>query len=161
MAGCDGGSVNDSKEIVRYKFIVALDLTLALPANGEKKFPRLTLVSSLHKIFNVWDDMMLSANCILIPWHKSEMLRLFDSTVIEMFDVVTQPPSLLGICAETLVRRWRPSIVQRISAAGFDGAVEHWKLTTSPWRASFGPLIVTWLGESAEEFSMKEEIFSH
>lgn len=94
----------------------------------------------------MWVVIMLSASCMLIPWQRSEKDRLFESTLIEMFDVEIQPPSLLGTCAETFVRLCRPSIVQRISAAGFDGAVEHWKLTTSPCLASVGPAMVTCVG---------------
>lgn len=76
--------------------------------------------------------MTLSASCMLMPWHSNENSRLLDSTVIEIFEVVITPPSLLGIVDDTFVRRCRPSMVQRISAAGFDGAVKHWKLTMSP-----------------------------
>lgn len=69
--------------------------------------------------------MTLSASCRLIPWQSSENDLLLESTVIEMFDVVIEPPSLLGISAETFVRRCRPSMVQRISAAGLEGVVVH------------------------------------
>lgn len=105
----------------------------------------------------MWVVMTLSASCMLIPWQRREKDLLLESTLIEMFDVVTHPPSLLGICEELVVRLWRPSIVQRISAAGFDGAVEHWKLTVSPWRASDGPAIVTCVGGTVVEMGGREK----
>lgn len=42
-----------------------------------------------------------------------------------MFEVEITPPSLLGIVDETFVFLCLPSMFQRISAAGFEGAVIH------------------------------------
>lgn len=93
----------------------------------------------------------------MIPWHSNEIERLFESTISDIFDDEIHPPSLLASTLVAFVRRWRPSIVHRISAAGCDGAVIHWKLTFSPWRASVGPVIETWEGETM--ISMKKKIF--
>ena len=105
---------------------------------------------NLQRIWSVWVVMTLSASCRLIPWQSNEIERLLESTVIEIFDDVIQPPSLLASTFDAFVRRWRPSIVHLISAAGCDGAVTQWKLTTSPWRDSVGPVIVTCDGETKE-----------
>ena len=86
------------------------------------------------------------------------MERLLESITIEMFDDVMEPPSLLGstLVALLFVRLCRPSTVHLISAAGYDGAVMHWKFTTSPWRASVGPVIVTCDGETVRKMGKKK-----
>lgn len=104
----------------------------------------------LQRMWSVCVVMTLSASCRLIPWHNNENERLLESTVIEIFDDVIQPPSLLASIFDAFVRRWRPSMVHRISAAGWDGAVTQWKFTTSPCRASVGPVIVTCDGETRD-----------
>lgn len=71
--------------------------------------------------------------------------------VNEMFDDVTMPPSLLGSCRDVELRFWRPSITQRISAAGLDAAVIHENDTVSPALASDGPEIVTCVGGTEQE----------
>lgn len=46
----------------------------------------------LRKILTVCVATAFSANCMLIPWHKTTRDRLFGSIVAVMFDVVIQPP---------------------------------------------------------------------
>lgn len=111
----------------------------------------------LQRIWSVWVVITLSASCRLIPWQSNEIERLLESTVIEIFDDVIQPPSLLASTFDAFVRRWRPSIVHLISAAGCDGAVTQWKLTTSPWRDSVGPVIVTCDGETRDVIGKREK----
>lgn len=55
---------------------------------------------------------------MLIPWQSTEIERLLESMAMEIFDDVMDPPSLLVSTFVELVRRCRPSIVQRISAGG-------------------------------------------
>lgn len=73
--------------------------------------------------------------------------------VNEMLDDVTMPPSLLSSNLAVELRFWRPSIVHRTSAAGFDGAVIHENDTVSPALASDGPEIVTCVGGTKQDLN--------
>lgn len=62
---------------------------------------------------------------------------------IDEFEIM--PPSLPGD-VWVVEFMYLPSIVHRISAGGFDGAVPQLYRTLSPLRASNGPFIVTCAG---------------
>lgn len=88
---------------------------------------------------------------MLTPWQITTRLLLLGSTTAVIFEVVIQPPSGEMTVLDVAFRTCLPATIHFISAGGLEFAVVQVRGTGSPTRASVGPEIVTWAGETKKK----------